>query len=137
MTTGTRRRLRRISLASQAEALPLVKAASTRMQPGQVLVACLDRRRRLIELIPVAADDDELPALAEILARAPKDVRALVVVTLRPNVVPADRPEDEPRWEAMQTALAGSHVTLLDWFVICGERWAWSVAEHAHTPARW
>src|SRR5437764_707945 len=41
MTTGTRRRLRRISLASQAEALPLVKAASTRMPPGHVLVARL------------------------------------------------------------------------------------------------
>jgi hypothetical protein len=136
MSTRAHRREGPISLASRDETLPLLKAASTRMDPGEVLVACLDRHRRLIELIPVAAGDDELPALAETLARAPKNVRAVVVATVRRNVAPAE-PEDEPRWEAMQAALARSHVTLLDWFVICGPRWAWSVAEHADTPAQW
>ena len=137
MSMRTRRRNRRISLATQTETLPLLKAASTRMAPGQVLVACLDERRRLIELLPVLADDESLPEIARTLADAPRNVRAVVLATMRPNVVPADKPEDEPRWEAMQAALAGSHVTLLDWFVICGERWAWSVAEHADTPAQW
>ena len=127
---------RRIRLADQTETMPLLKAAMTRMEPGQVLVACLDKRRRLIELIPVLAPDNELPAMAETLALAPKKVRGIVIATFRPNMVPADTPEDEPRWESMQAALADSHVTLLDWFVV-GERWAWSVAEHAATPAKW
>jgi hypothetical protein len=137
MTTRTHRRSRRISLASPAETMPLLKAAATRMGAGDVLVALLDDHRRLVELLPVASDDDELPELARVLAGAPAPVRAVIVATPRPNVVPADKPEDEPRWEEMQAAFADSPVTLLDWFVICGERWVWSVAEHAQTPAQW
>ena len=62
------------------------------MVPGQVLVACLDQRRRLIELLPVAADDESLPALAHTLAEAPRDVRAVVLATIRPNAAPAAKP---------------------------------------------
>lgn len=130
-------RQRRLRLASPDATLPLLKAASSRLGPGQALVALLDRNRRLVDLLWVAVEDEELPALARTLAIAPEHVRFVVVATSRPNVVPADKPEDEDRWEAMHIALAGSHVTLLDWFVLCGERWAWSVAEHAHTKAAW
>ena len=137
MATRTERRTRRITLSTLEETLPLLKAAGERMSPGQVLVACLDRRRRLVELIPVAMDEEDLPGLARVLAGAPPRVRAVVVVTPRHNTVPADKPDDEQRWEEMQAAFADSHVTLLDWFVLCGERWAWSVAEHAPTPAQW
>jgi hypothetical protein len=137
MTTRSHRRDRRLSFATVSETLPLLKAVSTRMGPGEVLVACLDRHRRLVELLPVAADDEDLLPIARQLAGAPDPVRAVVLVTPRPNVAPADKPEDEERWEAMQATLAGSAVTLLDWFVICGERWARSVAEHATTPAQW
>jgi hypothetical protein len=51
MTTRTHRRNRRISFASQAETLPLLRAAATRMGPGEVLVALLDGHRRLVELV--------------------------------------------------------------------------------------
>lgn len=137
MSNRVHRRDRRISLATPAQTLPLLKAMSTRMGPGEVLVACLDRHRRLVELLPVEAADEDLPGLARVLADAPARVRAVIVATARPNVVPADKPEDEGGWEQMQAALTESHVTLLDWFVVCGERWAWSVAEHAATPAQW
>lgn len=64
MTTRTHRRQSRISLATPTKVLPLLKAASTRMVPGEVLVALLDRKRRLYELLPVEADDADLPGLA-------------------------------------------------------------------------
>jgi len=138
MSTRTKhRRTRRISLASVAETMPLLKAAAARMGEGSALVALLDRHRRLIELIPVEATDEELPELARILAVAPDPVRAVVVATPRVQRVPADKPDDESRWEEMQAAFADSPVTLLDWFVLCGGRWAWSVAEFASTPAQW
>ena len=129
---------RSVQLQTQCDALGFVAALLTRTVPGEVDAIFLDDDRRIVELFRMA---DAEPLLADfVYSTCSTDeewVTGLLLVTDRTGRVPLDAPDDELRWQELVASAAEGGVTLYDWFVTADRRWAYSVAEHAPTPAQW
>lgn len=127
-----------ITLAS-ADDLADLALAWARRHPadGAVAVLC-DANHRVVALVPVDGGEEGVPQLVgRILADDPPPVAALAVVVTRSGPPPFERPDDELRWEELHAACRRGRQRLLDFFVVGAGRCAFSVAEHAPTPAAW
>ena len=126
-----------VSISRPSDATELAAAFARRDTEALLLLALLDDDHNLLELLPLAGTESELPRFFEELAAKPSAVSSVVLITKRPPVFPADRPDDELLWQELVAIAAAGSITLLDWIVIAGDRWAWSVAEFAPTQAAW
>ncbi len=118
--------------------LAWVKLVSRRTRRGDAVFTFLDDDRRLVELFVVEDGAAMLPTLVEFMCSADEpEVSGLLLVTDRTGEIPADRPDDELRWQELVDLAAAGATTLFDWFVVGGGRWGFSLAEHAPTPAAW
>lgn len=127
-----------LTVAGAADLAELA-AAWARRHPGDgAVTVLLDANHRVVALLPVDGGEDALPeAVRQILANDPAPVSALAIVVTRSGPPPFERPDDELRWEELQAACRRGRLRLLDFFVVGGGRFAFSVAEHAPTPAAW
>lgn len=127
-----------IRVACAGELICLAAAWARRHPDDGALVVLLDANHRVVALVP--ADGGEA-GLAELVGRVCEhnlaQVSALALVVTRSGPPPYDRPDDELRWEELQATCRRHRVRLLDWLVVGGGRWTFSVAEHAPTPAAW
>ena len=133
-----RRTLRRhFSFDSADEALVFVAAMARRSHPGMATAVCLDEKRRLLDFRAVADGADHLSDVLRFVELiGPRRTRAVVLITDRSGEPLADRPDDELLWEELVGQASAAGIELLDWWVTFRTQ-AFSVAEHAPTPAGW
>jgi hypothetical protein len=139
-------------LWSRQDAIGLVTMAAHRVVPGSAGFVLLDRDRRFRELLVLPDPErtgpgtgrlgperasENLPRLLDIICTPEGDPPTLLLLTDRSGETPLDRPGDELLWQELHAAAATRGTTLLDWFVLADQRWAFSVAEFAPTPAGW
>jgi hypothetical protein len=126
-------------LRTRDDAMTFVALAAPRLRAGGGVLLFLDAERRVVELL--AVDEGLEPLLPDLLyalcSPDEPEVANLLLITDRSDQVPADRPDDELTWLELSDLAASGATTLLDWFVVCRDLQAFSVAEHAPVGARW
>jgi hypothetical protein len=122
---------------SADEARSFVALLARRSEPGMAIAICLDEKRRLLDFRPVAGGGDHLAdVLAFVQVLGHEETQAVLLLSDRSEEVMADRPDDELVWEELVGQATAAGLVLLDWWVLFGTQ-AFSIAEHAPTPAAW
>ncbi len=133
-----RRALRRqFSFETADDACRFVAEMAVRSEPGMAVAICLDHRRRLLDFRPVVDGADHLSdVLAFVDLLGDRRTASVLLLSDRTGDLIADRPDDELVWEELVGQADARGLTLIDWWILYGSH-AFSIAEHAPTPARW
>lgn len=124
-------------IRSAHDALVVVRSVGKTVPPGTNTIVFLDADGRFVTNWSVVDSDDGLEEVVAVTCQmAPVEATAAFLVSNRTGQEPADRPDDESRWQRLGEIAEDSGVDLLDWLVVWG-RAAFSLAEHAPVAAGW
>lgn len=126
-----------LSVTCPTDVYPLLKSIGKCGPVGAVTIVFVDKKGRFFDMLTVADGDDHVvDIVTRLLPCLDRRIAAIVLASDRTGEAPADRPSDEERWCFIATAARFHSVTMLDWFVVWGDK-AFSVAEFATVPAGW